>query len=285
MRRLKDRSGRLGVCNKSAFMTGVMNALYPHRCRSCGQLFDPTAPIPDTAEEGSGRARWMKRTFDRMMRPWVCAACRAQFIPIGSPHCTVCGIPFDGAGVDHPCGRCLEERPAFNQARSVGLYAGSLMKLVHRLKYQRRMELARPLGRILLAARPLFEGDEGYDLIIPVPLHSRKMRQRGFNQAALLVSKGYPPSSARCVKQQGAIVATDLLKRVKHTPSLTGLNRKERRTVIRGAFVVTEPGRIKDQTILLIDDVCTTGATANECAKALKRHKARQVDLLTLARA
>ena len=282
---LKDRFSRPGTCKKGRLIAGVMNALYPSRCRSCGELFDPCVRLQDANEKGTDGTRWIERTFDRMMRPWVCLTCRTELVPIGSPQCTICGVPFDGVGVDHQCGRCLEKRPIFDQARSVGRYAGSLRKLVHGLKYQRRVELARPLGRLLLSVRRRFGGIGHYDLIIPVPLHSKRMRQRGFNQAALLASSWYPSSSQGDAEVSLPPMVTDIVKRVRHTPSLTGLNRKERRTVIRGAFDVTEPGRIRDRAILLIDDVCTTGATADACAKVLKKHRARRVDLLTLGRA
>ena len=265
-------------------MAGIMNALYPPRCRSCGQLFNPNGLIPDALIEAPNEARWIKRAFERIMRPWVCVPCRSEFVPIVSPKCTVCGVPFDGKGIDHLCGRCINKKPLFDQARSVGLYGGSMMGLVHRLKYQRRMELGRPLGRLLLTVWRRFWGAENYDLIIPVPLHPKKIRQRGFNQAAFMASQWYSSPSAHIVEQPLPPMATELLKRVKQTPSLTGLNRNERRVVIRGAFSVTDPKQIKKRKILLIDDVCTTGATANECAKALKKHNAQKVDLLTLAR-
>lgn len=285
MRLSKDRSGKLCFCKSNAMVAGVLNALYPSRCRSCGQLFDPLSSILSEPEKTKKEARWIKHSFHRMTRPWVCAKCRVEFVPITTPKCSVCSMMFHGEGIDHVCGRCQKERPVYDKARSVGFYSGSLMRLVHRFKYDRRVELARPLGRLMRAVWLRQFGVDHFDLIIPVPLHVSKMRKRGFNQAVLLASSWYPSTQVPRQKQTLPTLAIDSLKRVKPTPPLTGLNRKERRSLIRGAFAVTRPEQIKKKTILLIDDVCTTGATANECAKELKRHKARRVDLLTLARA
>ncbi len=255
---MAPRLNGAGCRKNSAVIAGILDALYPSRCRSCGQLFDPSSSRLFELEETSQKERWIKRSFNRMTRPWVCEKCQAEFVPITTPKCSLCGVMFHGEGIDHVCGRCQKNKPAYDKARSVGFYSGSLMHLVHRFKYDRRVELARPLGRLMRAVWQRRFGSEHYDLIIPVPLHASKMRKRGFNQAVLLASSWFPSASTYRKKQTPPTLAIDSLKRVKPTPPLTGLNRKERRKVIRGVFSVTRPEQIKAQNILLLDDVCTS---------------------------
>lgn len=205
---------------------------------------------------------------------YFCAACSAAFPLIRGPLCPRCGIPFvSQEGADHLCGRCMENAPAFDAARATGVYAGPLRQAIHLLKYTSRPLLAAPLG-MLLAQQGRGLLDQEHDLIMPVPLHKRRVRQRGFNQSLAL---------AREVgKRWGIAVAAEGLERVRWTDPQTMLHERQRLRNVRDAFRCT--AAVEKKKILLIDDVYTSGSTANECAKVLKRNGARRVAVLTLAR-
>ena len=159
-----------------------------------------------------------------------------------------------------------------------------LLKAVHCLKYKGRIELARPLGSLLFAGFRQHWHPEDIDLVLPVPLHPKRMRMRGFNQSLLLV-QGWPNR----LKSEGfgtdrAVISPELLKRSKPTLPQTGLGREKRMKNLRGAFTIKDSGKVKGRRILLVDDVYTTGATADACTGALLRAGAARVDVLTLAR-
>ncbi|MBI4464119.1 MAG: ComF family protein [Acidobacteria bacterium] len=164
----------------------------------------------------------------------------------------------------------------FEQARSFGRYEGSLRALIQRLKYDGLRPLARPLGNCLANAFHRLTGDS-WDWVVPVPLHPKRKRQRGFNQAELLAARlsrlcRVPLGSRDCV-------------RVRETRPQTGLRAAERRKNVAGAFHVPHPQRVRSRRLLLVDDVLTTGATANACARALLDAGAEGVWVVTLARA
>lgn len=165
---------------------------------------------------------------------------------------------------------------AFEQARSFAAYEGTLRALVQRFKYDGFRPLAKPLGRFLLYAIERLS-EQAFDLAIPVPLHPERQRQRGFNQAELLVAevarlRKIPLGVKDCV-------------RVRDTPPQTGLRAAERRRNVAGAFDVPNPERVRGRRVLLIDDVLTTGATASACAEAIRKAGAQGVWVATLARA
>jgi ComF family protein len=155
----------------------------------------------------------------------------------------------------------------FDFARSALLFSRTLREIIHHLKYSDRVSLANPLGDILREClqREAFSGD----LIVPVPLHRSRERERGFNQAELIAAR------------LGRPVANRLLRRCKNTPSQTGLSRNERKRNLAGAFEVR--GEVKG-TVIVVDDVYTTGSTMNEVARTLKRAGAERVEVLTVAR-
>jgi ComF family protein len=205
-----------------------------------------------------------------------CSPCRDEFSYISGPLCPQCGIPFvSPAGEDHLCSRCISRAPLFDRARAVGEYEGSLRTAIHRFKYDSRSLLAEPLGRLLAdQGRKLFISN-AYDVILPVPLHPRRLRQRGFNQSLVL---------ARQVGQQwGIAVEAEGLKRIRWTDSQTMLPVKERLHNVRGAFAYSGRG-VGNKAVLLIDDVYTSGSTVDECARVMKRNGAKRVDVLTVAR-
>lgn len=162
------------------------------------------------------------------------------------------------------------------RCRSCFAYEGRIVDALHGFKYRERLDLLRYLGRSL-AEEARRMGD--VDLVLPVPLHPRRLRERGFNQAALL--------ARRMGGQVGAVVELDLLARVRDIPPQVGLAREERIANVRGAFAVRAPyaSRVAGRRLLLIDDVMTTGATLAECARALADAGAASVSALTVARA
>ena len=221
--------------------------------------------------------------------PPCCAACRARlFAPAGnrlchdclesirlieSPVCTVCGQPFHGPqGTGHTCGQCIKNPPSFDTARSLFQYQGFVRTLVHRIKYNDDGHALRALAS--LAMKHVLLDHLKPDMVIPVPLHSKRLRKRGFNQSLRLAGTIFPhiPSGM------------DILTRTLNTKPQTELSMKERLKNVRNAFEVASPLPEGVKTILLVDDVYTTGATARACAKALKRAGAKEVHVFTVAR-
>jgi ComF family protein len=187
------------------------------------------------------------------------------------PRCAAC----DQLGREPFCALCEETLEPAAPLSIAGVevalarfeYGGAVALALAALKYQRRIDLGRPLAR-LLAAGPV----PAHDLVVPVPLGPRRLRERGFNQARLLAQLLRPPW-------------TRLLLRVKDAPAQVGADRAARAAQVRGAFVAPRPGRIAGRRVLLVDDVVTTGATAAAAAAALRAAGARSVALLALARA
>jgi ComF family protein len=143
---------------------------------------------------------------------------------------------------------------------------------IKKLKYSRRMDIL-PVMQHWLTRPACRELVDAAEVLVPVPLHTRRLKERGFNQAVLL-AQAFPEKP----------LARETLVRVRHTPPQTGLNPKERRENVRKAFAVPRPEEVKGKTILLVDDVYTTGATVRECAKVLLKAGAREVNVLTVAR-
>jgi ComF family protein len=207
-----------------------------------------------------------------------CSLCFSKIKFFSHPRCPCCGLGFgDTPGEDHLCSQCLTEERHFTKARAIGPYEGLMAEAIHRFKYRGASRLAKPLGTFLAEYKdPEFPFSD-FDLILSVPLHPRRLRQRGFNQSLLL---------ARCVSRAHSIpLDFTSLQRTRHTEPQTQLSGSERQKNIRGAFEVRRLEAIAEKHILLIDDVFTTGSTVQECAKVLLKAGAEQVDVLTLARA
>jgi ComF family protein len=200
---------------------------------------------------------------------------KLQFL--SDPVCARCGTPFEIA-VDpgQVCGACLAHPPAYGRARAALVYGDVSRDLVLSLKYQGRRDGLTVLGGWMANAGRELAADAG--LIVPVPLHYIRLVRRGFNQSAWL--------AAELSRQSGVRLSVDALKRVKRTPIQGGLSAEGRRRNVQGAFRVRKAraGLVKDQKILLVDDVLTTGATAEACARTLRRAGAACVDVITLAR-
>ncbi len=232
----------------------IGRTLYPSRCRVC--------------------QAWLETPGERV----VCGACLAKLIPERSPSCPCCGTFFDGAGESHYCASCLESPPPFSRHRSYGRYAGVLKDLILLYKFQGYSVLAGILAERAFAA---LRKDEdlwwGAQALVPVPLHPKRERERGFNQSALLTRE----LARRC----GVPSLEKALIRTRNAPPQSTLEAADRARNVRGIFDVKYPERIRGGVIILVDDVCTTGATLKECAKALLGAGAGEVRAITLARA
>ena len=213
--------------------------------------------------------------------PWVCQRCLGAVAYITPPTCAQCGQPLAApaegiATTTHRCGVCLLTPPPYDRACAVGLYEGVLRDLIHAMKYQRVYGLVRPLSDLLSQHFSAHWGESLPEALVPVPLHRSRLRSREFDQALAL---------ARHVSQSVAIpLWADVLIRHRPTLSQVGLSAIERRRNIRGAFTVQKPQCCADKALLLIDDVYTTGATVQECARLLRQAGAARVDVYTLAR-
>jgi len=211
--------------------------------------------------------------------PYFCASCWADFTLITGPVCPRCGRPFDSPDAlrcspEHECRDCRLTPPHFDQALSVGYFEGALREAIHQFKYRPCRSLGKPLGAWMAGNVRLLTG---IDLIIPVPLHTSRLRHRGFNQALLL-------SQWLCEKHRVPVSFDDLL-RVKPTRPQVELSGAERIANVENAFILRNKGYMTGKKVLLVDDVFTTGATLNECASVLKKDGAAQVVACTLARA
>jgi ComF family protein len=203
----------------------------------------------------------------------ICPECEAQIEWVASPLCPCCGVVFAARdGGDRLCGICTTEPPPFARARAAAIYDGPVAAAVKRFKFGRRMAYL-PLMQSWLQAPPGRELAAAADLVAPVPLHPRRLKARGFNQAWLL---------AQAFSE--APLAREALVRRRHTAPQVGLNPKQRLDNVRGAFAVPDPALVKGKKVLLVDDLYTTGATVKECARVLRRAGARRVEVLTVAR-
>ena len=235
-------------------LKSLADVVFPPRCMACGSVFD----------EPEGRP--------------FCPACESRIRYITSPLCPRCGIPLSGEeGTDHFCGECLRDPPPFSAARAVARYEGVLLDAIHAFKYRGRITDGAILGRMM--ARCGYPGFDisAFTLIVPVPLHRRRLRERGFNQAVILAGE--------IAGRFGLPLDVRSLRRRIYTEPQVGLGKGHRTANVRGAFGVVDGGRIEGQRIVLVDDVYTTGSTVRECAEILLKSKAAEVAVLTLARA
>jgi ComF family protein len=215
----------------------------------------------------------------------VCEDCLSSIRPLDGGLCSICGERLAGP---HPifaegearCALCRRAEPPYVKAAAYGSYESGLRELIHLLKYDGVRPAANVLGRMLSDAivplQTLFTA--GPVLVVPVPLHERKLRQRGFNQAELIAR------AALKVEPTPRFELQPVLKRLRETQSQIGLSRHQRRENLRGAFAVTAPETISGREVLLVDDVFTTGTTASECARMLQRAGATRVYVATVAR-
>jgi ComF family protein len=207
----------------------------------------------------------------------VCAACWSQLSFIAPPYCPRLGIPFVyDPGPDLLSMQAIAAPPAYQRARAAVRYDEVAKTLVHALKYQDRTDLAPTMGRWM--ARAGHQLLDEADLLVPVPLHWRRAWSRRYNQSGALAQV--------IARQTGVTVSRDALRRVRPTQQQIGLSRSERATNVQGAFKVSQDkaADVQGRHVVLIDDVLTSGATVDACARALLRAKAAQVDVLVFAR-
>jgi ComF family protein len=229
----------------------TLNAILPPRCAGSGAVVDAPGMVSP--------AFWSELSF------------------IDNPFCETCGVPFGfGSTIGTICAACIDEEPEFTRARSAVVYNDASRKLVIGFKYGDRMHAVQTFVPWLARAGAELIADT--DIVIPVPLHFRRLWQRRFNQSAVL--------GEMLAKRSGLAFAPDALTRPRYTVKQKGLSRKERHANVRGAFAVDakQAAALHGKNILLVDDVFTSGATLNECARVLKKAGAAQVYVLTIAR-
>lgn len=228
----------------------AFNLVLPPRCPGCGAVVD-----------SDGR---------------FCGECFGSLELLSPPWCARCGEPFALAyGPDAVCTRCAEQPPAYTAARGALRYVEPAKGIVLRLKHCDATGLADACAAQM--ARAGWDWLDANAVIVPVPLHVRRLWRRGYNQAALLAKA--------LARRTGTRAVLDGLVRTRATPPSEGLGREERRANVAGAFAVNRPERIAEQRIILVDDVLTSGATADACASALIAAGAASVYALAFARA
>jgi ComF family protein len=252
------------VSGFSNIAEALFATLFPSDCRLCGTPLINISRLP------------------------VCEDCLAAMRPMAGGLCAICGerlisgYAFSSAEAEPLCGLCRRAGPPFVKAAAYGSYEGGLRELIHLLKYDSVRPAANVLGRMLVEAishlEPALAGKRV--VVVPVPLHGKKSRQRGFNQSELIARVALKLMQSPHRFQ----LAPAALARRRETQSQIGLSRHQRRENMRGAFAVTRPADIKSQTVLLVDDVFTTGTTASECARVLRRAGASKVYVATVAR-
>ena len=229
-----------------AVLRHVVDAALPPRCAGCG--------IPVAQDHR------------------FCAACWSSLRFIAPPWCAGCNLPFAfDRGDDARCGACLREPPRHAGVRAAVAYGPVARSLALRLKYGGRTAFAETMA---LRMRWLLPADT--ELLVPVPLHRRRIWSRGFNQAALIAEA--------LARAAGVPHDRDVLVRPRRTVALRGLGRRQRAAVVAGAFAVAAPGRVRGKAVVLVDDVYTSGATAEACTRVLLRAGARSVTILCWAR-
>jgi ComF family protein len=227
--------------------------LYPEICQVCRQ---------ERAEAAEG---------------FVCLACWQQVRFIKPPFCDHCGLPFHGEiGVEFECTNCKELELHFSKARSAVEMNDLMRDIIHRYKYQQALWFEPFLADLLVRHAAPELKREKWDMVVPVPLHSTKQREREFNQAERL--------AARLSDRAGLPVNSKLLRRVEPTGSQTRLNRRQRAENMQNAFALRGETRLNGARVVLLDDVFTTGATTSACARVLLAAGASEVCVWTVAR-
>ncbi len=232
--------------------TALLDIIFPRTCAGCG------GPAGNES-------------------PHLCWDCIAKLPVIKEPFCAVCGDPVDGVVEDgFVCPSCARNPPAFDIARSAVRYTGIVCRLVKDFKYHRATWLAPDLAALMRLCLETHMRGFHAEFVVCVPLHHSKFRERSYNQSRLLGS--------RIAAALRVPLAGGSIRRTRQTNTQTHLTAAKRKTNVEGVFVVTGARGFENRDILLIDDVMTTGATLNDCARALKADGARRVVALTFAR-
>src|SRR5256886_9387016 len=237
---------------KFDLLEAAVSLLYPSVCTICGRSV------------GAGE--------------YLCDQCEAKTVRIVAPFCQKCSEPFEGAITSaFTCANCAHRTIYFDAAVAAYRGRGIVRQMIHEFKYGRKIHLRHLVARWLHAALD----DERlcgrrFDVIVSVPLHPARQRERGFNQASLL---------AELLSAQTSIPAKPVLERTRYTTTQTALDRSERMENLHNAFRLRKNADVRGLRVLLVDDVLTTGSTLNECARLLKRAGAFSVHAATAARA
>lgn len=210
--------------------------------------------------------------------PYICFHCREKINLLALKDvCSCCGTPIvhvaRPGGLQHRCGECLHTAPPFSVARSVFTHKEPIATLIHKLKYQKTSAALAAIKTLLPKVFPEFSH---CDLIAPVPLHTNRLQERGFNQSLLLAKASFSQGLSQ--------IRPDLLKRVRNTTPQTTMTGEERRKNLRNAFAVTNLESLDGLSVCLVDDVFTTGSTVSECSLILNSCGAKEVRVLTLSR-
>lgn len=238
-----------GAVLRRAFVDPLLAVVFPSRCPACGLGVSHPSRGP------------------------LCESCWRCLPQHAGSRCA-CGVALPPRASGQ-CGRCRRGLSPFEAGASLGPYEGVLKTLLHELKYHGRRKVAARLAEALLLAPGVASVVEPGVLLVPVPLHPRRRRERGYNQSELLAQE--------LAKRTGLEVAAPALVRRKDTAPQTGLKAASRRANVAGAFAVRRQAKIVGRTVVLVDDVFTTGATARACARALQKAGVRSVRLLTAA--
>lgn len=238
----------------NSLVKSLKEILYPRHCLLCRE----------------------KISFDDQ-KDLVCLKCLKEISPHLPPFCRKCGRGLTRENTaNHICGECLDTRFYFERAWAACHYKKNARELIHQFKYKNKMYLSGPLSELMIDFIQQYHLPLNHcDYLIPIPLSSAKLREREFNQAQLLAKE--------IAGHFGIELLSDNLKRIRNTPAQADLDKESRWRNIAGAFGITNPDTIKEKTILLVDDVLTTGATASEASRVLKNAGAGAVYVLTLA--
>ncbi|AKM10066.1 ComF family protein [Croceicoccus naphthovorans] len=237
------------------FLSPLIDFAFPPRCPGCGDAIVADGPNGDDA---------------------FCTACWTTLQIPGEPACAECQHPFgaDHLGHDALCARCLIDPPMHDGIVAATIYGSVSRDMVLKLKHGGRIALVGPMGRTLASRIGDKAGHE--PIVVPVPLHRGRLWRRGYNQSVLM---------ARAIaKAKGWALQPDLLVRKRRTPSLGGLDPDQRRKALRGAIAMGKRSEVKGRTVLLVDDVLTSGATSDACVRVLKKAGAERVVIACYAR-
>ncbi len=234
------------------FLQGMRQLVFPDNCLLCKQF------------------------LNSQHHKQLCDACSAQIQKNTPPFCLTCSRHLQVMSADGLCLACQQQSYAFNEAWSTCLYTDAMAKLLHAFKYHHKTLLRKTFVELMSGFIDEYHLPlNTFDFICPLPLHPTRLRERGYNQSQLL--------SQALAQKYTLPHAANIIQRTRLTESQTTLTAKQRWTNLRGAFKINNPSAIADKNILLVDDLFTTGATANACAEALKDAGCAYVGVLTLA--
>jgi ComF family protein len=231
----------------------LLSLVYPDVCQCCGE--ERASP-----EQG-----------------YVGERCRQSVRLLRAPMCDRCGLPFDGdINTDFSCSNCQNVTLHFTCARSAAAAKGILLDVIHRYKYNRALWFEPFLAELLISAATPVIRNAAWNMIVPVPLHASRQREREFNQAENL--------ARRLARATGLPLVAQAIIRTEPTPSQTRLSREDRAWNVRKAFAAGKAAAVRGARVVLVDDVMTTGATTNACARVLRKAGAEEVCVWTVAR-